>query len=476
MTKNPRTLALIATGVLLVSMSLFFILRNRAGTEYQLSISAGSEKGLRNSIAKTIDQFSRSVGVNLELVPTGGSQEALAQVNRGQLDFALVQGGLVETKFPNVRQVAVLHVEPLHLLVKPHDETPDHLTLKDVASWMAKKNRLTVNVSTRGSGTNAVATELLRFFRIKSDVNIELTNLSYAELVDSARSISQMPDAVFTVSSLPSPVAAHLVAQHDYRPVELPVANAFRIDWSVESEQGDRQLIQRRHLTDTTIPAFTYRVDPPVPSRDIRTLGARLQLVTNENVPAEAVEKMAEVIYSSSYSSVTDPPLNIELLQTSAEFELHDGAASYLERKTPIITERVVEITEQLLAILGTVCGGLLFVWQAVSYTRRRHRDRQFLMYIGRVGEIENRAMKYELSEEMTVEDLVQLQSELNVIKSEMIKQFQNGDIDGADTLSTFLMQVNDVNENLNRTILHERRPREELNRRQDAVNEPPTE
>ena len=95
-----------------------------------------------------------------------------------------------------------------------------------------------------------------------------------------------------------------------------------------------------------------------------------------------------------------------------------------------------------------------------MAFARRRRRDRQFLSCIERVGEIEQRAMQYECDELMDIDDLVGLQQELTEIRRGMVKQFQDGAIDGADTLSGFLMHVNDANENLTRMILHERVPR----------------
>ena len=57
-------------------------------------------------------------GLSLRIVGTRGSLEALSRVDSGELDLALVQGGLDPKFHPNVRQVAALHVEPMHLLVK----------------------------------------------------------------------------------------------------------------------------------------------------------------------------------------------------------------------------------------------------------------------------------------------------------------------------------------------------------------------
>ena len=47
-----------------------------------------------------------------------GSEEALEALESGRVDAALVQGGLDMVNHRDLRQVAVLHVEPLHLLVK----------------------------------------------------------------------------------------------------------------------------------------------------------------------------------------------------------------------------------------------------------------------------------------------------------------------------------------------------------------------
>ena len=67
---------------------------------------------------------------------TAGSQEALRALESGQVDAAMLQGGLEVGDSTILRQVAALHVEPLHLLVKeeihrdvarihPHQMSPD---------------------------------------------------------------------------------------------------------------------------------------------------------------------------------------------------------------------------------------------------------------------------------------------------------------------------------------------------------------
>ena len=418
----------------------------------QLTITAGSQRGLRHSIANAIREFAAQSRLQLDLVATTGSHDSLARVETGEIGLALTQGALAGHRYRNIRQVAVLHIEPLHLLVQSE-------------LWPETSRRLStlrgseINVSTPGSGTNALAVDMLRFVGLHEG-DYQATHLSYDQLMSANTATADLPDAVFTVSSLPSPLAKHLISRHGFRLVDLPIANAFKLDWRPRPKQTQHTRVVRRRITATQIPAFTYQVDPHRPEQTVQTLGTRLNLVAHVDIPAEDIERLVGVIYQTSFATISEPPLSLDLLTSSPEFVLHTGAERYVKKKTPIITEEVIEVTEQTLAIVGAVCGGLLFVWQAVVYVRRRRRDRQFLACIERVAEIETRALQFDRDDSMTVHDLARLQDELKQIKLEMVEQFQRGDIEGAETLSGFLMHVNDANENLTRMILHERAPR----------------
>ena len=71
-----------------------------------------------------------------------------------------LQGGLTMVGYPGLRQVAVLHVEPLHLLVKPE-------IYRAVAHNLAGLRGKTVNISVHGSGTHVLATEVMEFSGLK---------------------------------------------------------------------------------------------------------------------------------------------------------------------------------------------------------------------------------------------------------------------------------------------------------------------
>ena len=193
--------------------------------------------------------------------------------------------------------MAALHAEPLHLLVKP-------AIGPEVTRWLLKLEGRRVNLGERGSGTYCLASAVLAFAGLEPGRYVA-EHRSYAELM-AEEDPAALPDAVFTVSTLPSRLARHLVAAHGYRLVELPFAEAFALSTLDESRAiapGDpAEEVRREHVYETVIPAFTYGVEPGVPPAPTHTLGTRLLLVARTSVPAEVVERLIDVLFASQFS------------------------------------------------------------------------------------------------------------------------------------------------------------------------------
>ena len=334
------TTTLITVAVVLMAVGLWRLLRPNQLSWTKLTITGGSASGLRHSIAETLSDIASQNGVNLTVTATNGSVDAMQQVENGSLNFALIQGGLGHSDFSQVKQAAVLHVEPLHVLIKAKtNKILDHWNIETVGQLLEDNKPIKINLSKKGSGTNLIARDLLRFFDIQENVDYQPIENGYDYLISPERVTDEMPDVAFTVSSLPSPVAKHLIHEHGYRPLEMSVANAYRLDWTAQDEDQANGVI-RRKIVAAKIPAYTYQVNPPVPRAAVDTIGTRLQLVASSKTPPAAVEQLLEIVYESSFASTSDPPLSLELLQSASEFDLHAGAAGYLERKTPVITEK----------------------------------------------------------------------------------------------------------------------------------------
>jgi TRAP-type uncharacterized transport system substrate-binding protein len=441
------------------AIAAYFLLSQRSQKTYQVRMTAGTPVDLRHQLALLLAGEAQKHGISIQVRGTVGSEESFQEVNAGVLDLALAQGGLAHEEHPNVRQVAVLHIEPMHLLVKAeiHDEVS-----KSLSALRGKQ----INLGKEGSGTHWLALDTLRFAGLrprnaagKGDYIVK--TFSQQEF-ESATDRDKLPDAIFLLTTMPSRIARHLVTKFRYRLVPLRFGEAFSLDALSGDQHPGRQLkdtpdIEKLHICDTVIPAFTYQVEPGVPSESIHTLGTHLLLVANKNVDPYVTEKLLEVVYNSQFAQVAKPPLNDSLLQLPPELPLHSGTELYLQRNKPVITGDLLDFLEKATTIAGPLLGGLFFLWQLFRQRYRRLRDAGFEHYILAVTEVERRALQLETTAVPDLRSLLRLQQDLSRLKTEALAKFVDGELEGEELMSSFLAHVNDARNYLARLILHER-------------------
>jgi hypothetical protein len=317
-----------------------------------------------------------------------------------------------------------------------------------------------------GSGTQVLASEVLKFAGLEASKNSEANSyravsLNYRELME--RPASDLPSAIFTVSSLPSPLADYLIESHDYRLVPLPFGEALALEAFLQL--GDPVAvgsIDKRHLFETRIPAFTYSVNRAEPPQPLPTIGTRLLLAANERVPNDVVQRLLDLLYNSNFALAERPPLDATLLDLPSEFPMHAGALQYRTRNKPLIAGDAIDYWEKVLAIAATLAGGSFFMAQWYIRWSRRKREANFASYMERVIAIENAAMQTELSAQLDLGQLIRLQRELAELKSEAVRKFASGELEGEGLIHSFLALVNDARNQLTRLILHQRENIEE--------------
>jgi TRAP-type uncharacterized transport system substrate-binding protein len=428
---------------------------------YRLTISGGSSEGLRSQIAERLADEGRSHQLNLRLLPTVGSRETLDLLDARKLDLALVQGGLNPNHHPHVRQVAALHIEPLHLLVKP---SLRHVIAENLGAIRGK----TVNLGPVGSGTHELALDVLRFAGLEPKHadgagDYAVSTFSYRDLRESTDA-AKLPDVIFTVSALPSPVVRTLVARHRYQIVELPFGEAFALDALNRRNSGtpetmgtDSSEVTKLQIHTTAIPAFTYGVEPPTPPMELRSFGPRMLLVAHEAVSSQAVRRLLETVFSPQFAQLTKPPIDSSSLSGSPEYPLHDGATEYIEFNKPLVAGDVIDLLEKGTSLLGGLLGGAFFLWQWVRHRYRRKRELGFESYMVKVAAIEEQALGLEMQAMLDLGELLKLQRELGRLKNEALARFAEGKLEGEQLMSGFVSHVNDARNYLNRLILHER-------------------
>jgi TRAP-type uncharacterized transport system substrate-binding protein len=440
-------------GLTALALALFLYLHSPGNSSHRLSITAGNAAGMRHQLALKLGRELEQRSLSLDLRPSAGSEDALHWVDSRKVDLALVQGGLTSSSRPNVRQVATLHVEPLHLLVKKE-------LFRDTSASLNGLRGKTIDLEEVGSGTNALASAVLDFVGIrprdKDTVGGYIPMHLERQQLFIEKDIDRLPDAVFLVSSLPSSTMEFLISKHGYRLVPLPFAEAFALG-SFAKPGGDNapasaagQIVMGR-IQAVTVPAFTYSVDPPVPAGPLPTLGTRLLLVAHKDVPAEAVFKLVDSTYASQFGQIERPPLDAKLLELPPEFPWHAGSLLYQRRNAPVLSGEVVESTYKGFAIFAAAASGLFVLWQWVKQYGLLARRKGFHAYITQVTRIEEKALAAEQGPPMTVPELVALRDQLNKLKTRVPDEFARGELEGSEMLSGFLVQIHDVRDYLTR-------------------------
>ena len=438
---------LAASSTLLAVASWFLLVPAAPPGASRVTLTGGNAAGLRHRIAQHLASLTSAEKFQVTVQPTDGSVAALDAVLRGEVDLALVQGGLKQPGGGRIGQVMSLQVEPLHLLVEQ--------SIPASTDPLATLRGKSVAVGSGGSGTEALATEVMRLAGYRAGRDYNASGLSYQQIGDAIDREEPLPAAIWTLSSLPSPIATRLIRERNYRLVDLPLSEAFAAAAWLDNENSP---VAFQRIVQAQIPARVYRVDPPAPDHDVLTIGTRLLLVARDDLPAQRIRPVVDAIVRSDRFGLRQSLPSVEELHRSSEYPLHPATEAYLRRRQPVSSGDLIAVTEQCLAIAGAVFGGGLFFWQAVALVRRRRRDRQFLDCIEKVVTIDDLVVRYETGGSVGVEDLVRAQRELAQIKAQMIAQFRSGQIEGADALSAVLKHAGDAGENLTRLILHERR------------------
>jgi TRAP-type uncharacterized transport system substrate-binding protein len=422
---------------------------------YRLTMTAGNTAGTRHHLAEMLRVEAAARGISLDLRGTVGSEDALDQVNSGQLDCAFVQGGLSLGDRPNVRQVAMMHVEPLHLLVKK--DLADKVTER-----LAALEGKTVSIGEVGSGTHTLAVAVLTFAGLRPRTGSGSGGyiprpLSRARLDAPA---SDLPDAIFLLSSLPSQPVKHLVTQRGYRLVPLPFGEAF----ALEALAHDEALAQTGHTIDkgrtypVLIPAFTYGVEPPVPPEALPTLGNRLLLVAHKNVDQKAVGQLIAALYGSELARIIRPPVDAKLMDLPPEMPWHDGAERYRQRNRPLVSGDVMNLAQKGSAILAAALSGVVVLAGWLLGRRKAQKALEFRKMLNEVTRLDEEAMSREEKGNVTVDELLALRSQLMQLRAAALDRYTEGELDDNDLMSCFLAQVNSSRDNLTRLIIQHRR------------------
>jgi TRAP-type uncharacterized transport system substrate-binding protein len=437
---RARLFAVLAAGAFFVAVAVVIRLVI-ARQPSSITVSYGNAEGLPILKLMSLDGEVPGADLRARAVVTEGSLEMLEQVDRGELDFAFVQGSFDIDRFRNVLQVTGLTVIPLILLVK---EEFHAAVVADLGALRGKSVNLG---SGKRTGTYWLSRELLSFAGLAPG-DYQATHLSIPQLLGE-HDRKQIPDAVFLITSPPARVVRHLAVEHRYKVVPLPYGDAFRADAVAEPSGTPAEgiVVRKEHVADAVIPAFSYGVSPAFPPQNIATVGSRLLLITHRRTPRATVTRVLETLLASRWASAVQPSLDKGVLRLAPEIALHPGAVEFRERDEPLITGESVSFLSNTLQILIPLAGGLLFLRGWVKNRKSAHRERNFDQFLASVSAVERAALHH--GGTFDEESLHRLLRELSGIKESALLYLEGHETSAEAFATILLAHIADVRASL---------------------------
>jgi hypothetical protein len=110
--------------------------------------------------------------------------------------------------------------------------------------------------------------------------------------------------------------------------------------------------------------AYMYSVQPPVPPRDVRTVGVNLQLVANANLDPRAVYKVLEGVYSPDLQMHLKMKFDEDKILESSSYPLSSGTRMFMDRKNPFLSQATLKKVEALFGLILSVASTLIVVFK----------------------------------------------------------------------------------------------------------------
>jgi TRAP-type uncharacterized transport system substrate-binding protein len=440
------------------ALALYFAIQISKKPHHQLRMGTTSTRRLR-ALAFRIAREGERSGLDIEVSREEHSaEEALELVDGRALDFALVPGGVEAKGLGNVRQVAALDMDPLHLLVKQE-------FFPEVSRGLGALKGRSVNLNVAGGIAHALGEGLLKFAKLtppdgRGAGDFTPVYLSDEEMIDRLDAIAQrpagersplvaaLPDAAFTVSPLPSVAAERLVTVAGYRLVSLPLADAFALALNRSRELSEAHA-RTPHLYSALIPAFLYNTDPPVPATPCQTIGVRLVVVAHRDTDSKAVAELLKIMNEAPLVGLLQPS---KVDEQTAEFELHPGTLQYMRRNDPVLTPQLLAHLGSALGGVGAFTGGMVALYGLWRLLRLRKVE----SYYQELRRIELVARGAEVDPDAPLdpaERIAYLEGRLTEIKCRALEDFATGDLRGEGALQGIVALVNDTRNSLGRLL-----------------------
>jgi TRAP-type uncharacterized transport system substrate-binding protein len=424
-------------------------------TNSVIRMSAGPDQTRRHAVATYFCEQAAQYKLNIHLESTKGSEDCLKRIKGGELDAAIVSNGVILPDDDEIRVLAAVQLEAVHLLVRNGIEDGESL----VETIRGKR----VNLDERGSTDWLLAREFLDFAQLKLPTDSQSGDFVPTEyskeqlftmamaILDSSdkerdRLISDLPDCLIVVGSMPSALVQQLVEAAEYRIMPLPGTQAFLMD-NLQSSNSRTTVIAREFLEQTTIPRNSYFGRKGVPETNCDTVGVRLLVVASKNLHAAAVQSLMKAIFEGEFSRRIKPKTPHEL---ATPFLIHPNAEAYLNRDKPLAFREVLDWFTEGFSLFGAFSAGALSLYGLL----RSKRARKPSDYYSQIRKVNQEAVNADFGSTKISESTElakHLDNRLQTMRQQLIDDICDGRIKGDQVVANILLLLKDSQQNIPR-------------------------
>ncbi len=376
----------------------------RSGQIWNVTMATSEEGGhyyrLGNLFKK---EMQRERHQRLDLRITSGTLENIGLLRSGDVDFALIQGGVQESanlNFKSIAAVAALGWQYVHILV------PNNSTIHEFKDLSGKK----VSLGPAQSGSAALGKLVFEYFPPSSRINLLYTEIQDAENDFKSGNI----EALFAIYDFYSPLLRSLMETGRYRLVPIHEAEAIA--------QGIPGCFA------SAIPHSMYGPDRNIPSPQLGqfgTLKVRTLLVCRNSISPFVVQAFLTTLYSARFVKLSRlPELTEDEGRRVFDLPLHPAADRYYRRNDPVTADKY-EIGSAFLALLVFVSSVLGYIINRYKMRMLEQKKKNIIPYFE-----ELLLSSIKLTEVNDIEQLKKILDDMMSMQSKAEKEWLEGELD----------------------------------------------
>ncbi len=334
--------------------------------------------------------------IQTRIVETRGSVENLRLLAQGQVDVALVQGGLTNAETsPGLVALAGVSYEPVWVLVRADVQ----------ANSLAELRGRRIAIGPEGSGTRVLARQLLAANEIDgpSTTFVDLTGPDARAALERG----EIDAAVFVVAE-PSAGMIGLIGSGAVRLLPFPQAEAYAM--------------RLPFLSVVRLPAGAVSLARNIPATDMQLMAPTAALVVREDIHPALVNLLLKIARDVHGGRHLFAPAGAFPTKARLDLPLHEDAARYLDRGPSFLFRYlpfgVAVWLERMMVLLIPLITILLPIFRFAPPAYRWQVQRKIYKWYGRIRKLEVEAAEADAARRAAiVSELDAIHPELATLK-----------------------------------------------------------